>query len=122
VSFICSTHHGRADVKNRVVGNLDVVRLGALLQHQPRERIPLRVRRPILFTLTDGADERSVSAVTGHEIDVRIRSPIQQSESDISGYRFKMRMAVCQALTCAEPPLTWWSGHALSRNQATLSA
>ena len=66
----------------RVVDHLYVERLSTLFQEQSRQRVPLRVRWPVLFAFPDDAHERRVAAVTGHEIRVRIGASIEQRPSD----------------------------------------
>src|SRR6516164_7688368 len=72
-------------VEMDVVDNLLIIGLGASIEQQLNERITLRVRRSALFAFADGADERRVLAVAGHEMHVGIRAVVQQRPTDRDG-------------------------------------
>ena len=65
-----------------VVDDLPVVGLGAALQQQARQLITARMRRTAFLAFADGADQRGVTAVAGHEVCVRICAMIEQEARD----------------------------------------
>ena len=69
-------------MKVNVVDDLGVERLGAALEQQTDEGVALRVRRAVLFTLTDRADERRIPAVAGHEEGVGVGAAVEQCAGD----------------------------------------
>ena len=71
-----------ATVESGVVDDLNVKRVRAALEEEPRERVSLQMRRPILFTLSDDADEWRVPAPARHEVRVRVGAGVQQGASD----------------------------------------
>ena len=63
-------------IEVNVVDDLLVVRVGALFEKEPHERVSLLMRGPAFFALADRASERRVRASAGHEIHVGIRAMV----------------------------------------------